>query len=401
MKKSFFSLTRHNSIYDVLFVGLFVIALFIPMSKINETSYDKAENRTLTTFKPLINQNGTLNYDFGKDFEAWFNDRFRFRYAICNSFNILKYNLTSNIYETSTAYYNKKNHFGYLKRYIVKTDSMFTRKFMKDAVKNLDKLNGFCKTNNIKLYVVIAPLNFEIYDKEIFPKVVSSQIKRKTEILSYISNHSQASVFYPINELKKASKKHYTAYKLDHHWTDYGAFIAYKILMKKINKDFPQITPLNKNDFKIISSNQFRSTNFQRSFGNGNIIDHQIPFLKNCKNEILDAEYLHFTHKNSTILKKRLQKDAKRRIFNYTYEKGQDLKLMLMGTSVNGSLTEFLPYNFKYTKQIRLNGTKFKAKEQYKIMKHYKNEILDFKPDILVLCLTTSNLLGVNDWFKE
>ena len=67
-------------------------------------------------------------------------------------------------------------------------------------------------------------------------------------------------------------------------------------------------------------------------------------------------------------------------------------KIMLIGTSQNENLLHFLPYSAAQLKYIRLNLGGVKEVEQFKILKLYKKDILAFKPDILVLSITTDNL---------
>ena len=72
-----------------------------------------------------------------------------------------------------------------------------------------------------------------------------------------------------------------------------------------------------------------------------------------------------------------------------------------MGTSMQENLNGFLPYSFKNLKYYRLNSGKLSKKEQYKVIKYYKKDILDYNPQILILCLTMDNLDSINSSFME
>ena len=86
----------------------------------------------------------------------------------------------------------------------------------------------------------------------------------------------------------------------------------------------------------------------------------------------------------------------------YHYDLGNDLRLMQIGTSMNESLLQFTPYSLKDLKYIRLINIKdMPPEESYKICKYYQMEILKFRPDIIVLCLTPANLQNVVDFYKE
>ncbi len=65
---------------------------------------------------------------------------------------------------------------------------------------------------------------------------------------------------------------------------------------------------------------------------------------------------------------------------------------MLLGTSQNDNFSVFFPYSAARTKYIRLNlNTRLRGGDMYKIMKYYKKEILEFKPDILIFSIWGKN----------
>lgn len=79
---------------DIIFLTIFFTFLFIPMSKINQDEISSQENRMLAKWQPLINEDREINYNFGKDFNEWFNDRFYLRnnmlYLYYKNFNLIK-----------------------------------------------------------------------------------------------------------------------------------------------------------------------------------------------------------------------------------------------------------------------------------------------------------------------
>jgi hypothetical protein len=65
-------------------------------------------------------------------------------------------------------------------------------------------------------------------------------------------------------------------------------------------------------------------------------------------------------------------------------------------------LSEILPYSFKNTYRLRNNNvTDVPTDEEFKIVKYYKNKILNYNPDILILCITVENIPRLTDLFKE
>ena len=102
-----FKTLNNASRMDIVFLFIFFILLFIPMSHI-DTQSDKSEkeNRVLAEYKPFI-KDKIINLDYGNDFEKWFNDRFYTRTVIVRLFFDVKYFLAKNYYERQGAYINK------------------------------------------------------------------------------------------------------------------------------------------------------------------------------------------------------------------------------------------------------------------------------------------------------
>lgn len=72
-------------------------------------------------------------------------------------------------------------------------------------------------------------------------------------------------------------------------------------------------------------------------------------------------------------------------------------KVVLIGNSQNENLLQFLPCSAAQTKYIRLNTGWIKAADEFKILKLYKKDILAFKPEILILSISTDALPRLRD----
>lgn len=369
------------------------------MSNINQNKYSDTENRFLSDYKPLITNEGLLNFNFGKDFESWFNDRFALRKELIDLNYKYKIAINNKI-ETDKIYYYKDSNVVFTK-YHATSLKQLSNKDIKDAVQAFDNLNRFCENHKIKLYVLIVPYNqylYQQYTKDFANPmglaVLNSDIKK-------IQDSSNANIIYAFDELKNASKKDFVAFKTDHHWSEYGAFIGYQLLMEKIKKDFPDVKFLKESDFNTFRSKNVRS-DYNREFFQGGTIKYMAPFLNSYITKILDTEYKYYEHKNQNKLKTKIIDISKYRGKEYYYPEGSNYRLLEIGTSMNENLLQFTPYSFKNTTYIRLNNVKDrKTSEEFKIMKFYKNKILAFKPDIIIFCITTMNINSLKDIFKE
>lgn len=76
-------------------------------------------------------------------------------------------------------------------------------------------------------------------------------------------------------------------------------------------------------------------------------------------------------------------------------------KIFLTGNSQNEDLLQFLSYSAKELKYLRLNMAQVPNKETFKFMKHYKKELLEFKPDIVVFSISVGALSQMTDFYKD
>lgn len=369
------------------------------MSHINQGKIAKSENRQLAKWHSLIKKDGEINFNFGKDYENWFNDRFALRKNLIDLNYIYKFPINKKI-ETEKMYYYKDSNFIFNKYHIPREET-FSKDDIQPVTTELNKLNDFCNKHNIKLYVLIVPYNQYIYQQYAKDFANPEGLKKLNDNIKILQEKSDADIVYVYDDLKKASEKDFVAFKTDHHWSEYGAFIGYQRIMKEIQKDFPDIKIAKESDFQITTSKKVRS-DYDRKFHTGETIIYNAPFLKLKSKRILDTNYKYYTHKNNTKMKISEQNIAGEWGKNYVYSNKYNYRLLEIGSSMNENLLQFTPYSFKNTKYIRLNGVKDrKSKEEYKIMKYYKQEILDYQPDIMILCITPINLKRMKDIFVE
>lgn len=391
-----FKTVKKQSRIEIIFLTIFFVMLFIPMSKINQDEISKNENRRLAQWQPLITQDGKLNYNFGNDFNDWFNDRFNFRYRLIGIYNQI-YSRFVNVVKTEKGIYNKQTNWMFEKNHSYR--ALYDKKVQDEIVSNLNKFNSFCEKNNIKLYLLVVPLQQDIYYEEGKPYL--SDPEKRMKIVDEIARRTSFNTINSYYEIKKYTKTHQTYYKTDWHWTDDGAFIGYQLLMKNIKKDFKNLNVLTKSNFNITHSNKVRS-DWDREFHNGEVMMYHFHDFENDAENILDIEYNYYEHKQHKNLHTNIVDIPFKREKTYYYGSGNNLRLMQIGTSMNESLLQFTPYSFKNLKYIRLINVKdMPNEESFKLFKYYQSEILQFKPDIIVLCLTPANLRSIVDFYKE
>lgn len=127
---------QNKSRIDIVFLTVFFILLFLPMLHISDAEKSEQENRMLAKYTPLIDYWGGCNLKYGKNFDAWFSDRFWGRDELVKVYykikKINKYIITAkasklkndwyfNDNELSTLTISEKQKVQYKKKYSVST----------------------------------------------------------------------------------------------------------------------------------------------------------------------------------------------------------------------------------------------------------------------------------------
>lgn len=378
--QNFTIIIKNNSKSDIVFLCMFLIFLFLPISNINKDEVSLQENRTLAKWKPLISKHGTFNYKFSKNFENWFNDRFFLRTHLIKFSSILEY-LSSEA--NSKGIICRKNHFLYTNTEINCKISKLT---LKRVFETLMKFEKYLSSKNIKFYILIVPSKNFVYP----PPEINIQEDYLEEI-NRIRDKTGLKIIYPLEELRQEKNNDYMYFRTDHHWTDGGTFIGYKELMKVIKKDFPQLNILSENDFNYIYRKDVKS-DFYNEYSNGQTCQY-LNLSENICNKFLINDYKYYIHKNFNKRHIKITDTPNYKGKDFYYPQGTDLKVVLFGTSMSENLCNILPFSFKYTRRIRNNNVqKIPYNERFKFIKYFKNKTLEYKPDIFIMCIAIWNI---------
>ena len=304
-------------------------------------------------------------------------------------------NELSHIIRTKGAIYFKENGWDFTMPLISKLDCKLTS--LQSIIYNLLRLNEFCQQNKIKLYILEVPKKESVYkellsDKYGFDEKTFMKVSRAQETIRKEVRRHHIPYVYPYKALLSATKQDFVFPKCSHHWTDWGAFIGYRELMKEITKDFPDIPVVSLNDFQK-SQNWLYREDYWRDYGRPSHLSRLFNFssfeLTPPSDRVL---YNYYDHKDGDKMMVQVGKFTK----NFTYPGGKR-RVMLIGTSQNEVFLQFLPYSLAQTKYLRLNKAQVKTADEFKVMKLYKKDILAFKPDILILSIHTDNLPQLRD----
>ena len=219
--------------YPLTFIILFFIFIVFVIDIFNSDIYfSNYENRTLAQ-KPNINYSDLVSGRFSKNYERYINDQFIFR---DNWINLKSGSeLLLGKLENNNIIYGKENFL------FDKVESIDN----KSLEKNLSTIKDFTDRNSdSNISFMIIPSSFTIY-KDLLPKGISL-IDEKSYIESIYSKFDNTKNIELV-ELLKENNNEYIYYKTDHHWTSYGAYLAYREF-SKINNIAPiEIEAVNPN----------------------------------------------------------------------------------------------------------------------------------------------------------
>lgn len=369
-----FKLRDHYSRIDIVFVCAFFVILFIPMSRINYDDVSKQENRRLALFKPLYADKG-MNFDFGRGIERWFNDRFLGREKLIKNYALLKDKLSNKI-ANGAIYMGKDNWiFNINEKPFMDISDETKGKY----VEQVGKLVEFCRKNNIKLYFLVLPMKESLYREYGNAKFVDKQ-DFVVSIKEHLDKETGFKMTYIQDEMMQAKEKDFVFFKTDHHWTDWGAFVGYQTLMREIGKDFANLPVLQEEDHNYFYNNQVKAER-KREFTNG----HTYKLLNIDDESILDTPYRYFKNKDETAVV--LGDIEISGVQDCSSKKGKK-RALLIGNSMMENFIQFFAYSFAETRKIRANLPRRVGGDLN--MQNYEEDILDFKPDVLVFVFNSS-----------
>ncbi len=388
-----FKTVQNQSRIEIVFLSIFFIFLFVPISHINQDEISKNENRTLAKWSSLIKEGGVINYNFGKDYNNWFNDRFCLRQFLLDIHTKIIFKFTGKAEKgmlDKNGFLYKDEEFNY------SYSGSVNEKYYLELI----KFDKYLKEHNIELYVLLVPTKITIYPAQNNILINNNYVQNIDRDIKKLNEEYNLHIINPLNEIQEGAKRNYMFFRTENHWTHDGAFIGYKALMKEINKNHKDIYTLQENDFNY-SENNLVNADWEKTFKYG-LTSGYMNLSEKYKKELhKKTKYRYYTHKESNLLKVNITDIPFHKTKSYYYPKGADYRVILLGTSQNESMSEFIPYTFKNVLRLRTNSVKnISIPESWKIMKYHENEILDYKPNIIIFCIPYNEIPTLIDLFK-
>lgn len=377
---------------DAIFLFAFFLFLLFPLSTMSDAQKSVRENRTLAT-RPKLSEVLRDDARIGQRYDGWFCDHLGGRAELIKVHDFVEVEMR-HIVKGRRLW--KMMDDGWIWTYgapftpFASLDNL--KRAMHPIATNFGRLEKFCEANHIKLYVLVVPHKESVYQEYMYgygtDKERGAAEVACHEQMKHLIEEQHVTYIYPWKELREASKQDYTYFKALHHWTDWGAYIGYRTLMREVRKDFPDIPVASLKDYKQTQSNLLRD-DWKRDF-------YVHPLVREVKRFFHpDADvggftpmYNYYDHKSRDRLAMQMSENTK----DFSY-KGGAYKVMLLGDSQCDNFVGFLSYSGRKTKYIRLNRhPRLRGAERYKILKYYGKEILSYKPEILILLVWMDGL---------
>jgi len=254
------------------FILCFAVLLFFPFLKLffPESDTGKESEKRVMAQKPVLKISDP--WTFLNDLENYINDHFGFRKKLIQLNNIIKIKylkVTTSLSETKNSagtlsrespekvLFGKEDFCFWASKVMIEDYQRkipFSKSELKIIKRNLKQRSNWFQQQGIKYYILAVPNKHTVYSEYLPDDINPVQGLTRMDQILEICNDIPSLKFIDIREdffnLKKKQK--FLLYqKTDTHWSEYGAFEAYKILIRILKQDFPQIQPLHIDDFKI------------------------------------------------------------------------------------------------------------------------------------------------------
>lgn len=228
-----------NIIFTVAFIAVWC-ALIVSNLLIPEKAFSDNENRSLSAM-PEFSIDSLLDGSYMGDIDTYVNDQFVLRDEWISIMGYSEYLL------------GKRESNGVL----IGDNALFTRVSPSDDYtrKNVEGINSFAQNSGLDCYFALIPSAAEIQSEKL---PVFAQISDEQGLINDAYSDMENVVCADIYGALNAHDDEYIYYRTDHHWTTYGAYLAYTELCGRMG-----ITPAPYNVIQI--SDSFFGTLYSRS----------------------------------------------------------------------------------------------------------------------------------------
>lgn len=239
---------------DSLLLAVFLATICLPLVADVKTEESEKRKRAELPKLELATVTG-----YPRKFDAWFNDRFGFRGLLIRTHNHLKVKALGIspvpgviVGSDGWLYYNAdkagdgvsiRDHRGLV---------AFTPKQLETSVAVLEKQKAWLDERGIAFAVVVCPNKETIYPEHL-PRSLApvGPTTRLDQLMDRMRRHPELPVVDPRPALLETKGTHPVYYLTDTHWNNLGGFVAYREIMRVLERQRPELAPLGLEDFDV------------------------------------------------------------------------------------------------------------------------------------------------------
>ncbi|MEG1254292.1 DHHW family protein [Clostridium sp.] len=338
---------KKNPLLYSFFIIIFSLAIIDMVN--TDKKFSELENKKLKT-EVEFTLKGFLDGSFSGNYEAYVNDQFVFRDQWINLKSRSECILGK--IENNNIIYGEENYL-FDKLTIIDEERM---------VGNVKAVNKFMENTEKDVSFMIVPNSYEIYREKL--PTGAPLINQQVEI-NKIYESTESSNNIDLLKVMSSNKEDYIYYKTDHHWTTYGAYIAYKEFVESIGE-----TSVNLEDLEEVRVNNFYGTYFSKAKP-FNAISDVLTYYKfeniemdiqgDKYNDLYNYSYLDSRDKYSMFLR---GNNAITIIRNKNLTNGK--RLLVFKDSFGNSMIPFLTQNFEEIHVVDLRSFMLKVNDYVK-----------------------------------
>lgn len=248
-----------KKVNNSIFVILFLLTFFVPLlfTKWESGGVAETENRNLAKFPSLVS-NGSFNLSFTTDFETWFMDHMGFRQNLIDANKTFQKDVFDRAISKSDYKTGKTGDSIYATNVIIKDYAhvnLRTEEEVAQIGQSYQKISDWLDAKGVPFYYVQCVDKHTTYPERFIASVKQIGTVSKTDqVIDYLQNHTTVNTIY-FKQLFADLRTQYDIFSHwgdPTHWTSRGAYMGYRHMMERINRDMEQpLTILDEEDYEI------------------------------------------------------------------------------------------------------------------------------------------------------
>ncbi|MNM92105.1 hypothetical protein D3C81_1044270 [compost metagenome] len=371
---------KKANISNLIIVIGFLLLVFLPPLMVNRETgkISETENRFLAPFPELLNEDGKLVDGFKGGFEDWLNDNIGYRKQFVKLSSNIQYNLLHKspsekvqIGKDGWFFYTLDNNIE-----IAKGTYGINKELLENIKTTQEELQKYFDEKGIE-YVLVLPTS----KVSIYPEKISggqySVIETPVDIVSdYLRENTTIHVVDLKDQLLAEKKNRQVFFKTDTHWTEEGAYVAYRTIINDFNKS----GLIDSKPVEVTLREDYRRGEFSAMMGDSELLPKEkynaTEIISQAAERVSEGEQFDRLNQMKDNL-------SLSNVYQYKNKTINDNKILIYGDSMFGgwNMTELLAENFSELTFAWINQGNFQNQIDKKM-------INDLNPDIVVLEIT-------------